>query len=470
MRDVCPVVIVCILDELPVPDFMKLIIVKFYGLAMVAVAVAFGSLRASDVESTSTGSTNLPAATNEMTIDALVQEALEKNPELNFYRAEIAAAKGERRTAGTIANPELSSQVGVRRSQDPQSGLAGEGRAWSVSVLQTFEYPGRLALRKAIADRQIELAELGYAQFRAALAARTRALAYAVFVAQETAAVAREVADRFTALSEVVMQRDPAGVSPLLEMRILEANAITVQRHASETMQTARAALIELNQLRGQPLSTLTRITETQFAFRAPEALESLVEQARSNSFELRIRQVELAQQGVKLSLVKNEQYPAVAIGPQYSEAQSGSIGEKERIIGVGISVPLPLWNRNGGNIETAKARQQQAETSFALTQREVERKVIENATAYEAKLAEMSRWRPSAVEELREAAELADRHYRLGAVAVATYAELQKQYLEAVEAMLDTKKEALQAAQELEILTGHSFYNVEAPKKDQPP
>ena len=85
--------------------------------------------------------------------------------------------------------------------------------------------------------------------------------------------------------------------------------------------------------------------------------------------------------------------------------------------------------------------------------------KVVENAVAYEARLAEMARWRPDAAEKLREAAELADRHYRLGAVPLATYVELQKQYLEAVEAILDTKRDALQAAQELEILTGLSLY-----------
>jgi cobalt-zinc-cadmium efflux system outer membrane protein len=58
-------------------------------------------------------------------------------------------------------------------------------------------------------------------------------------------------------------------------------------------------------------------------------------------------------------------------------------------------------------------------------------------------------------VEHFRDAAELADRHYRLGAVPVSTYVELQKQYLEAVEALLETKEEALKAAQELELLTG---------------
>ena len=57
-------------------------------------------------------------------------------------------------------------------------GPTAEGVAWSVSVRQTFEWPGRIPLRKAIANQQIQLAELGFAQFKAALAARTRSLAF----------------------------------------------------------------------------------------------------------------------------------------------------------------------------------------------------------------------------------------------------------------------------------------------------
>ena len=37
----------------------------------------------------------------------------------------------------------------------------------------------------------------------------------------------------------------------------------------------------------------------------------------------------------------------------------------------------------------------------------------------------------------------------------IATYVELQKQYLEAVEVLLDTRREALEAGQELQRLTG---------------
>ena len=98
------------------------------------------------------------------TLDALVADALAKNPELRFYEAEIAAAKAGRKTAGLLANPELNGSVGQKSVRG--AGLSAEGVAWSVSVMQPFEWPGRIGLRKAIANRDIELAELGYERFK----------------------------------------------------------------------------------------------------------------------------------------------------------------------------------------------------------------------------------------------------------------------------------------------------------------
>src|SRR6185295_13771511 len=100
-----------------------------------------------------------------------------------------------RKTAGLLANPEISGSVGQKRVRDASGAAAGEGVAWSVSVLQPFEWPGRLGLRKAIANRDIELAELGYGRFKVALVARVREQAYGLFAAQEKATTAREVAE-----------------------------------------------------------------------------------------------------------------------------------------------------------------------------------------------------------------------------------------------------------------------------------
>jgi outer membrane protein, heavy metal efflux system len=387
-----------------------------------------------------------------VSLDSLVAQALRENPELQFYRAELTAAKAARKAAGLMPNPELSGLVGQKHSRDVNTGLSAEGVAWSVSLMQPFEWPGRIGLRKAIANRDVELAELGLERFKVALGSRVRVLAYGLFAAQQKAVAAREVAERFKALREVLVQREAAGVAPLLETRVIEATELTMQRRASEAELASQSALLELNQLRGVAPSVVLGVAEPALKFGASGSNDVLLALARTNNFELRVRAAELAQQGFRVALAKNERFAAISVGPSYSEENAL---ERDRVIGVGVSFPLPLWNRNSANIEAAAARQVQAETSLLVAQREVERKVMEAAVTYESKVREMGKWRGNAVAHFREAAELADRHYRLGAVPVSTYVELQKQYLEAAEALLDTKKEALEAAQSLELLTG---------------
>jgi len=425
-------------------------------IVIAVLAMSSTTLHADGAERPASDSIKATSSVKQMTLEAVVTDVLEHNAEVNFYNAEIAAAKGSARTAGAWANPELSTTIGDKRATS--DGPAGEGISWSVSVRQTFEWPGRIPLRKAIANQQLQLAELGFAQFKTALAARTRSVAFGLFAAQQKAAAAREVADRFHALREVLVQRDPAGITPQLELRIIEATEITMLRKASETTIAEQAALLELNQLRGQPWQQALKIVPVDLAFTATPEPNALLAAARANNFEIRMRQVELEQQGFRVSLANKERYPSFTVGPYFSREDAR---DRERQVGIGISVPLPLWNRNEGNIETAIARQQQAETSMYVTQRTVERRVVEQTLTYQTKLAEIAKWQPESVAEFRKAAELADRHYRLGAVPITTYVELQRQYLDAVEALLDTKREALDAGQQLELLTGLDIHAV---------
>ena len=94
-----------------------------------------------------------------ISLSALVGEIAANNPELKFYDAEITAAKAGRRAAASLPDPELSLDLGHKRVRDTTGALAGTGTAWSVAVMQTFEWPGRLDLRKAIANQQVTLAE-----------------------------------------------------------------------------------------------------------------------------------------------------------------------------------------------------------------------------------------------------------------------------------------------------------------------
>lgn len=390
---------------------------------------------------------------------AVVAQILAGNPELRFYEAEIAAARAGVRSAGALADTELSVSAGRKRVHDSGGALAGEGTVWSVSVAQTFDWPGRLALRKAVANRQVELAELGLARFQAALATRAHALAYGLYAAQQQAAATAEVAARYRELREVFLQRDPAGLTPLLETRVIEAQELVLQRRATEAALAASAALIELNQLRGAAVDTPLQVTGGQLAFSAAPATEALLAAARENNLEFRAARLELEQQGLAVSLARHERKPGITVSPFLSQE---SAGERERVFGLGLTVPLAVTARGGANVAGAEARQRQAETAVLLAQRTMEREVLTVAQAFATRLAETAAWTPDSAEKFREAAALADRHYRLGAVPLATYVELQNSYLDAVEALLATQREALEAGFRLRELTGLDFKVVE--------
>jgi len=391
-------------------------------------------------------------AAEPVALDVLVAEIVARNPEMRFYEAEIAAARGGRMTAGAWANPELSGELGHKQVHDLSGNDLGDGPVWSVSLSQTFEFPGRLGLRKAIANRQIAMAELGLAQFRAALAMRARALGYQLLAAQQRAEAAGEVAKRFQDLLATLVQRDVAGVAPMLETRIIEASAFTLNRRSSEAAIATHNAQFELNQLRGLPVSTPVAIARTPLVLRSSPQLETLFATARERNFELRSRVTELEQQGLRVALSKNERWPSVTIAP-YVADEKGS--DRELRYGLGVTVPLSVLNRNAGAIETAKARESQAEVALTVALREVERKIAAARNAYDTFLAEIGTWPPDAVQKFRDAARLGDQHYRLGALPIATYTELQKQYLDAVDALLGTQADALDARQQLALLTG---------------
>lgn len=389
----------------------------------------------------------------------LVEEIVANNPERQFYQDEIVAAKAGVRLSSRRSDPELSLDLGRKRVKDASGAIAGSGVAWSVSVTQTFEWPGRLSLRKALANGQLEIAQLGVSWFENALAARARSLAFGLYAANAKAVAIREVSDRFTALKETFLARDPAGITPLLETRVVEASELAIARRATEAELAVQAALIELNQLRGVAVDAPLRVAAPELIFNAVPETAALLAAARENNFDYKMRRLEVEQQGFAVSLARNERYPGVSVSPFVSQERAG---DRETTVGIGLSVPLPVSGRARAGIDVAAARRRQAETALVIAQRELDRDVLIAAQAFTIKLGESKRWTPDAAEKFREAAELADRHYRLGAVPIATYVELQKSYLDAVEVLLDTQAEALAAGLKIQQLTGLDLNPVE--------
>jgi cobalt-zinc-cadmium efflux system outer membrane protein len=122
---------------------------------------------------------------------------------------------------------------------------------------------------------------------------------------------------------------------------------------------------------------------------------------------------------------------------------------------GVSVRFPLPLWNQNKGAIDSAKAREVQAAASLNAMVRKVESEIAAAVAMYDARLREIARWTPEMLGRMREAAETADKNYRLGAIPLTTYTELQKQYLDAQTTLLSAQANALEARQNIELLIG---------------
>lgn len=424
----------------------------FFWFGVLAPALAPLSIRAADVAvPQSAGADAAPVSGTAIRIADLVARTVGENPELAYYAAEVEAAKAGRDVAGRPADPELGVQIGQRSLRSPGGG-GGDGLAWSVSISQRFDFTGRNSLRKAIADRRVERAEAGVEQFRRELAAKATELGHALLAAQQRMEAADEVAARGRRLLDTLLLREPAGVAPVLERRIIEAEVIKLEKRAADERAKLLSALAELNLLRGlSPDAPLRLVPDRSDFVPAPDE-PALFAIALRDNFTLKQYELSFEEQGLDVSLERKQGYGDVTLSPYFSEANGG---DRERTVGLGVSVPLPLWDRNASPAAEARARKAQAETALHVSRRELRKELSEAAQNYKASQALMAGRNRDEAGRFRESAELADRHYRLGAVPVSTYLALQEAYLDVVETITVTRADAARSAAKLTAITG---------------
>jgi cobalt-zinc-cadmium efflux system outer membrane protein len=388
-----------------------------------------------------------------LSIDALARTVIASNPERRFYVEQIGFAGIERDASDRPLDPEMSVEFGERQTADGVTGTpTGAGPTYAVSILQPIDFAGRGALRQAIAEHQIALARIGLAQFDATLVSRAQSLGYALFAAEQKSAAARDVAARMRTLAKVMAQRDAAGPAPALDIAILEASAITSERNAAAADAQANMIVYELNQLRNAPFGARIRINRPDVPLPALPSPDRMAKDVDANNFELQSLRAQSQQQGLRVNLAQRSRLPTVAVGPYYSHAKSDI---RETNFGVRLSTTLPLWNSQAAGVAQEQGRQSQADVTFLTAKRRITRQVYEQAALYEAKRKTLAGWPASATEKFAAAATAADDNFRQGAIPIATYVEMQRQYLDALSAVLDTKREALEASLQLRALNG---------------
>ena len=385
----------------------------------------------------------------------LAAEAIAKNPEIQYYEAQIAVARGDRQKAGEYANPELGVEFGHKKIVEISGEVEGEGRVWRAQMMQVFDFPGRMGLRKALADHDIALAELGLAQFKSQLTNQVKALAGEILLLRQKENATQSVMDRLQALVEVLVQRDTGNISAKLERRILEASLVTSDRTRTDAAKEVAEATVELNLLCGRSAEAKLELEDSLPAFPQSPDLNGLMQLAAIGNFDLQQKRMGLARQGIKVDLTKSERWGNISFGGYLAGERHY---EKDFEGGVAVSIPLPLWNKNKGNIAAEKAREAQAEAQMLATLRDLEGGLAKALSGYNAELGSLGRWRVESEKEFQAAAVEADKHYRLGAVPAPTYVEMQRGYLEALDALIQTRRNAWLHLMQLERLTGGSL------------
>ncbi|MDF3201313.1 TolC family protein [Pseudomonas sp. 1912-s] len=287
------------------------------------------------------------ASAQTLTLESALQTAFANNPEMAAAQWEIDIAQGGRQQAGLIPNPVASWDAEDTRRNS---------RTTTVKLSQTLELGGKRGARIDVATRAQEAAALTLEQRRNVLRAEVIDGYYGALRAQERL----DLAQRSLALAErglvVANGRVTAGKSSPVE-------ATRAQVQLSEIrLEFNRAQMGLTDAYRRLAASTGAASTDFQAVAAQSQAAPTLPSPAQllgrlEQTAELRLAELQIVQGEAALGLEKAQRIPDldVSIGSQYDASV------RERVNVVGVSMPIPLFNRNQGNVLAASRRADQA-------------------------------------------------------------------------------------------------------------
>jgi cobalt-zinc-cadmium efflux system outer membrane protein len=344
------------------------------------------------------------AQAREIGIDDALLAAVSGNPELAASGRDIGIAQGLREQASLLRNPTLSWE---------QEGTESRNRTTTLGISQPLELGGKRGARVAVAERGQDVAALSLQARRNQLRGEVIAAFYTALRAQERERLAQqsvELAQRGVAAAE---GRVRAGKAPPLE-----ANRAQVQRAEVRLEQErARRERADAN----QALATLMGLASPDFTgvrndgARPLPTLPSPDELLRrlGDSAEMRLAQSRIDEGEAAVRLAKTQRIPDldVSLGSQEAIEQ----GNRDRIAVIGFSLPLPLFDRNQGNILAESRRADQARDLRNATELRLRQETQQALQQWGTAQGEVNAFRQTILPSAQTAVESATRGFEMG-------------------------------------------------------
>lgn len=343
-----------------------------------------------------------PAAfAQSISLPQALSTAMDANPDLAAARQEIGIADGARKQAGLIPNPTISYDVEDTRRNTSTT---------TVSLSQTLELGGKRGARVEVATYGQTAAQLELDRRVNGLRADVVQAFYAALRAQTGLDLAKQSLELTDRGLRIVDGRVRAGKSSPVEATRAQVQLAEAQLQVRRAETEKATAYQQLAQITGSSVTVFDRLDSPTLSPGLPPRAEELLAKLDQTA-EMRQAVIQIDKSDASLGSEKAQRIPnlTVSVGSQYDRSV------RERVNTVGLSMPLPLFDRNQGNILSASRRADQARDQRNAVELRLRTETQTALNQWSTAMQEVESYDKTILPSAQQAVETATRGFEMG-------------------------------------------------------
>ena len=378
-----------------------------------------------------------------VTLDDALALALRENRTLRAKQFEREATRAGEITAGLRPNP-------VGTYSTTYLGASNTAQEHALSVGQPIELGGKRARRLDSARAATRVSELELADVKRQIVAQVKRTFSDALVAQATVALAQDNLRALDDIERIQRFRAERGDISELELTRIQVQRFAFERDAADARQAIRVAKIGLRALAGQDGLPAEFEIAGDIEFRdRPFEREALYRMTLANRPDVRAAEAARDKARADVNLARANAWWDVT--PQVEYRRVGS----DSTIGLGVSVPIRIFDRNQGEIARTRSEAERAE---ALRQASAVQALADVDTALAAVSTSRDKvvlLRDTYLPKAQRVLETVEFAYRRGGVSLLDFLDAQRTYRETALEHLRTVGAYWSAVYQLEAAVG---------------
>jgi len=361
------------------------------------------------------------AGTPSYSLTDILALAVEHSPTLAGAEGLVKQSHGQQIAAGAYLNPLVSGSAGRGAIRDPSTGVRITER--TVTVEQPLEWLGKRQARQEAANAGVAGANAALEETRLALLADVKVAFYSLLFAQRDAELTAQNVTMVEEVLRTVKARVAAGEATSFDT--MKAG-VEVQKAQKEVARAQNALLVAKTRLNTLTAGALGKQFSIQGNFQSPKQeldLDRLTAKAFEQHPSLR-RLTKLAEQAEHtVRLERESRVPNITVqGNYHREAGDESMT-------AGLSVPIPLWYRRQGEIETALGTKHRAEAERLRAQHELEQAITQHAQEVRTAQDQLHVFETGLLKQAEQTLTVARTSFRQGAASLLDVLDAQRVY-----------------------------------------